>query len=161
MKIAENTVVTLEYTLHLGDGVIIDKSEPGEPLTYIHGLGEIVEGLENELEGLEAGAKKQVVVKAEEGYGLRDEKAVQTLEKSAFEGQDVKPGDEFIAVDDDGEQVPVKIVKLEGDKVTVDFNHPLAGKTLHFSVDVKEVRAATEEELEHGHVHGPDGHHHH
>lgn len=160
MQIAENHVVTLEYTLHLGDGVIVDKSEPGDPLTYIHGFGEIVEGLESELEGLEVGAKKLVVVSPEEGYGVRDDRSVQELDKSAFEGQDVKIGDEFIAVDDDGEQVPVKILKLDGDKVTVDFNHPLAGATLHFFVEVKDVRAATEEELEHGHVHGEDGHDH-
>lgn len=161
MKIADNSVVTLEYSLHLGDGVIVDHSEPEDPLIYLHGMGEIVPGLEAALEDLEAGASVQIVVDATDGYGLRDEEAVQTLALSAFGEQKLTEGDEFIASDDDGEAVPVKVLKVFGDKVTVDFNHPLAGKTLHFSVQVRAVRAATEEELEHGHFHGEgDGHHH-
>jgi FKBP-type peptidyl-prolyl cis-trans isomerase SlyD len=160
MKIAENSVVTLEYALHLGDGVIVDRSEAGDPLVYLHGMGDIVPGLESALEGLEAGASKQVVVTPDDGYGPRDEQAVQTLASSAFGDATFKEGDEFVATDDDGNDVPVKVLKIAGSKVTVDFNHPLAGKTLHFSVQVREVRAATGEELEHGHIHGEHGHDH-
>jgi FKBP-type peptidyl-prolyl cis-trans isomerase SlyD len=159
MKIADNSVVSLDYSLHLGDGVIIDKSEPGDPLVYLHGSGQIVPGLEDALSGMEVGQSKKVSVTPAEGYGVRDETRVQVLPKEAFGGQPVKAGDELIAVNDDGDQVPLKIVSIAGDKVTVDFNHPLAGATLHFSVEVKEVRAATAEELEHGHVHGPGGEH--
>lgn len=159
MNIAENSVVSLDYSLHLGDGVIIDKSEPGDPLVYLHGSGQIVPGLENALAGLAPGESKKVTVSPKEGYGERDEKQVQTLPIAAFGGQPVKAGDELVAVNDDGDQIPLKIVRVAGDQVTVDFNHPLAGATLHFSVEVKDVRAATEEELEHGHVHGPGGHH--
>lgn len=160
MKIAENAVVTLEYSLHLGDGVIIDRSEAGEPLTYLQGFDQIVPGLEAALEGLEAGVTTSVVVGPEDGYGLREDDAIQQVDKTAFEGQAIKPGDELLATDEDGEVMPVKIVRIDGDQVTIDLNHPLAGKTLHFSVEIKEVRAATAEELEHGHPHGEDGHHH-
>ncbi len=160
MKIAENAVVSLEYTLHLGDGVIIDRSEPGEPLTYLQGFDQIVPGLETALEGLEKGTTTTIVVGAEDGYGLREDDAIQQVEISAFEGQAIKPGDELIATDEDGEAMPVKIVRIDGDQVTIDLNHPLAGKTLHFSIEIKDVRAATEEELEHGHPHGEHGHDH-
>lgn len=159
MKIAENTVVTLEYSLHLGDGVTVDQSEPDDPLVYLHGIGEIVPGLEDALEGLEAGQTTQVVVAPEEGYGERDPAAVQEVDSSAFEGP-VKAGDTMVATDEDGDEMLVTIVKVEGDKVTIDLNHPLAGKPLHFEVTVREVRAATAEELEHGHAHGADGHGH-
>ena len=161
MKIAENTVVTLEYSLHLGDGVIVDKSDPGEPLTYLQGFDQIVPGLEAALEGLEKGATKSVVVSAEEGYGERDDDALQEVGIAEFEGQPIKAGDELLATDEDGEVMPIRIVKIDGDNVTIDLNHPLAGKTLHFSIEVKDVRAATEAELEHGHAHDPHDHHHH
>lgn len=161
MKIAENSVVTLEYSLHLGDGTIIDRNVDGEPITYIHGFGELVPGLEDALEGMEAGQSKQVVVAPDDGYGERDEANFQILDREALGDEPLKEGDELVASDEDGDEIPVKIVKIVGDKVTVDFNHPLAGKTLHFSVQVREVRAATIEELEHGHAHGEDDEHHH
>ena len=160
MKVSENTVVKLEYSLHLGDGVIIDRSDEGAPLAYLHGAGQIVPGLEQKLEGLEAGQTLQVQIEPKDGYGERDLRKIQDMPRQMFGGQQMKAGDEFVAVDEDQNQIPVRIEAVNGDKITVDFNHPLAGKTLHFSVKIADVRKATEEELQHGHAHGGDGHHH-
>jgi FKBP-type peptidyl-prolyl cis-trans isomerase SlyD len=166
MKIGKGSVVSLQYKLDLGDGVVFDASEPGDPLVYIHGESQIVPGLERELLGLEAGAARQVTVSPEDGYGEVDLSAVQRVPRQAFpEGFEPTEGQALVAQGPDGQPLPftVKAVEksLEGEVVVVDFNHPLAGKTLHFDVTVVEVREATAEELEHGHVHGPDGHHHH
>lgn len=160
MKIAANTAVSLDYSLHLGDGVIIDRSDEGEPLTYLHGQGQIVPGLERELDGLEVGAQKRVVVAPKDGYGERQEGRQQKVPLDAFGGETPTVGDEFYAAGPDGMPIPVQVIAVQGKEVTIDLNHPLAGKTLHFSIEVKEVREATAEELEHGHVHGPDGHDH-
>jgi FKBP-type peptidyl-prolyl cis-trans isomerase SlyD len=165
MKVGKGSVVSLQYKLHLGDGVVIDASEPGEPMSYIHGESHIVPGLERELEGLEVGATRQVTVVPAEGYGDRDLQALQKVPLTAFpEGFEPKAGQELVAQGPDGEPLPFVVQgvekSLQGDVVLVDFNHPLAGKTLHFDVTVAEVRAATAEELEHGHVHGPEGHSH-
>ena len=166
MKIVKHSVVSLQYRLHLGDGEIIDSSEPGDPLVYLHGESQIVPGLERALEGLEAGAARQVVVEPADGYGEVDLAGVQRVPRKAFpEGFVPEVGAELMAQGPGGEPLPfvVKAVEksLEGEIVVVDFNHPLAGKTLHFDVTVEAIREATAEELEHGHVHGPDGHHHH
>ncbi len=161
MKIAANCVVSLDYSLHLGDGAIVDSSAEGEPLTYLHGNGQIIPGLERQLEGLSTGDARQLTVAAVEGYGEHDPKAIQEVDKTAFGDRALKEGDEFIAVDDHDNEIPVRIKGVQGGKVTVDFNHPLAGKTLHFSVKVKDVREATEEEKSHGHAHGEGSHHHH
>jgi FKBP-type peptidyl-prolyl cis-trans isomerase SlyD len=160
MKIAANCVVSLDYSLHLGDGAIVDSSGDGEPLVYLHGSGQIIPGLERQLEGLATGDARQVTVAPKDGYGELDPKAVQEVDKQAFGDRALTAGDEFIAVDDHENEIPVRIQSVQGEKVTVDFNHPLAGKTLHFDVTVAEIRAATAEELEHGHVHGPEGHGH-
>jgi FKBP-type peptidyl-prolyl cis-trans isomerase SlyD len=166
MKIGKGSVVSLQYKLHLGDGQVIDASEPGDPLVYLHGESQIVPGLERELEGLETGAARQVAVAPADGYGELDLTAVQRVPKHAFpEGFEPEVGQELVAQGPDGQPLPfvVKGVEkgLEGEIVVVDFNHPLAGKTLHFDVTVVEVRVATAEELEHGHVHGPGEHHDH
>lgn len=162
MKVAAKCVVSLEYSLHLGDGAVVDSSaEAGEPLRYLHGQSAIIPGLEKQLEGMDVGESKQVVVQAKDAYGEVDPDNVQQVGKDHFGDKPIKEGDEFVAIDDHHNEIPVVIRKIEGDKVTVDFNHPLAGKTLHFSVTVKDVRAATAEELSHGHAHGGDGHHHH
>lgn len=161
MKIAKGSVVAVDYSLHLGDGRVVDASEPGDPLTYLHGEGQIVPGLEAALEGLEVGAAKQVVVAPDQGYGLHDARGVQEVPRQAFPpGFDAKPGMELTAEGSDGEPVPFVIREVKPDSLVIDLNHPLAGKTLHFDVTVREVRAATPEELEHGHAHGPDGHGH-
>jgi FKBP-type peptidyl-prolyl cis-trans isomerase SlyD len=159
MKISKGSVVGLEYRLHLGDGNVIDQSE-GQPLSYLHGVGQIVPGLERELEGLSEGDSRQVVVKPADGYGDHDPAGIQAVPRAAFPaGMDVKEGMQFGARAPDGSQVPVTVKKVEGDQVTIDANHPLAGKTLHFDVKVKSVRQATEEEMQHGHAHGAGGAH--
>lgn len=156
MKITSGCVVELEYTLHLGDGKLVDQSEPGEPLSYLHGASQIVPGLERQLEGLAEGQRKQVVVPPKEGYGEHNPRGVQEVPKSAFPaGVNVQPGMQFYAEAGAGERLPVSVREVKGESVVVDLNHPLAGKDLHFDVTVKSVRQATKEELEHGHAHGP------
>lgn len=160
MQIAANTVVSIHYTLTNPAGQELDSSFGREPLPYIHGHNNIIPGLENALEGKSAGERISVTVEPEEGYGpLRDE-LIQEIDRANFQGVDnVEPGMQFMAQTPWGEQ-PVKVTKVEGDKVTVDGNHPLAGETLTFDVDIVDVREATKEELEHGHVHGEGGHEH-
>lgn len=154
MKIAKDSVVSIHYTLKDGSGAVLDSSSGAEPLAYLHGNGNLVPGLEAALEGKGKGAKLDVTVAPAEGYGPRDEKLVQKVPKRMFEGG-VDVGQRFHA----GPSV-VTVTHIQGDMVTVDANHPLAGQDLHFSVEVMDVRAASEEELEHGHVHGAGGHHH-
>ncbi len=161
MKVGNGSVVSLEYKLHLGDGVVVDSSEPGDPLVYLHGQSQIVPGLERALEGLEAGVRTQATVAPVDGYGEADPTALQQVPTSAFpEGFEPKVGLELVAQGPDGEPLPFTIRAVIGETVTVDFNHPLAGRTLHFDVTITEVRAASSEELEHGHAHGADGHGH-
>jgi FKBP-type peptidyl-prolyl cis-trans isomerase SlyD len=160
MKISDKTVVDVDYTLHLGDGEVVDRSE-GEPLSYIQGAGQIVPGLEQALEGLEPGATKQVVVPPADGYGEHDARGVQEVQREAFpEGFEPKVGMQLVAEAPNGDPVQFTIRELRPSTILVDFNHPLAGRTLHFDVTIRGVRAATEEELEHGHAHGPGGHDH-
>lgn len=161
MKIANGTVVSIDYKLHLGDGKVVDASEEGEPLTYLHGEGQIVPGLERELAGLGAGDARKVVVTPADGYGERDLAGMQRVDRTAFPPDvELTVGQELSAVGPDGEVVPFVVQEVGLDKVLIDLNHPLAGKTLHFDVTVREVRSATAEELEHGHAHGAGGHGH-
>ena len=161
MKISNGNVVGIDYSLHLGDGEVVDASAPGEPLTYLQGEGQIVPGLESALEGLDVGDRKQVVVSPAEGYGEHDARGIQEVPKGAFPPDfDPKPGMELTAEGPQGEPVPFVIREVRPETVLIDLNHPLAGKTLHFDVTVREVRAATEEERAHGHAHGAHGHDH-
>ena len=161
MKIAKDRVVELEYRLHLGDGQVIDSSEPGKPLSYLHGRGQIVPGLEGALEGLELGEAKQVVVAPAQGYGEHDARGLQEVPRTMFPANaELAPGMRLAAQTDSGEVIPIGIHEVKGQTVIVDLNHPLAGKTLHFDVTVRGVRDATAEELTHGHAHGPEGHEH-
>jgi FKBP-type peptidyl-prolyl cis-trans isomerase SlyD len=160
MKIEKGSVVGLEYRLHLGDGEVVDSSEPGEPLTYLHGEGQIVPGLESALEGLEAGTSKQVVVTPADGYGEHDPRGVQEVPREAFPADFApEPGMQLTAEGPGGEVVPFSVKEVKPQSVVIDLNHPLAGRTLHFDVTVREVRAATEDEVAHGHAHGPHGEH--
>lgn len=164
MKVGKGAVVGLDYKLHLGDGKVVDESLPDDPLYYLHGQGQIVPGLEKALEGMEAGQSKQVVVSPSEGYGEHDARGVQEVPRAQFPPQmqsQLAPGIEFVARDDDGEQLPISVREVRGDMVVIDLNHPLAGKTLHFDVTVTKVREATAEELEHGHAHDESGGHSH
>ncbi|MDX8401390.1 MAG: peptidylprolyl isomerase [Mariprofundaceae bacterium] len=160
MKITQNKVVSFDYRLTNDAGEVLDSSEGHGPLTYLHGASNIIPGLERELEGREAGDAMQVTVEAADAYGERNPDLMQAVPASMFEGvEKVEVGMQFQAQTPTGPQI-VTVAKVEGDQVTVDGNHPLAGERLHFDVTVREVRDATPEEIEHGHVHGPEGHAH-
>ncbi|UTW12660.1 FKBP-type peptidyl-prolyl cis-trans isomerase [Marinobacterium rhizophilum] len=160
MQIAENTIVQIHYTLKNAAGDVIDTSAGQEPLAYLHGGGNIVEGLETALVGKAVGDKLDVTVEPERGYGERREDLVQDVERSNFVGvEEIEVGMQFLAQTPWGEQ-PVTVIAVADDSVQLDGNHPLAGETLNFSVEVVDVRQASEEELQHGHAHGEGGHHH-
>ncbi|MFY0567338.1 FKBP-type peptidyl-prolyl cis-trans isomerase [Archangium lansingense] len=160
MQIAKDSVVSIDYRLHLGDGKIIDESEPGDPLIYLHGYEEIVPGLEKALEGKKAGESLKVVVPPSEGYGEYDPDGVEEVPREDFPpDMELEAGGVVSATDEDGDDVEFLVKEVRAKTVVIDFNDPMAGKTLHFEVTVREVRAATKEELEHGHAHAP-GHEH-
>jgi FKBP-type peptidyl-prolyl cis-trans isomerase SlyD len=160
MQIAQDTVVSIHYTLTDDAGETVDSSVGGDPLFYLHGNGNLVPGLENALEGKNAGDKVTVTVAPAEGYGEYDKNLVQRVPRRAFKGvAEVKQGMQFQVQSDQGPR-SVTVTNVAGDMVTVDGNHPLAGKNLNFAVEILEVRTPSEEELAHGHVHGPGGHHH-
>ena len=160
MQITKNAVALIEYELTDDAGEVIDTSKGGEPLAYLHGAGNIVPGLESELEGKASGDEFKVRITPENGYGDRHDEMVQDVPRTQFpEDTEVKPGMQFQAQGPQGVQI-VTIVGVEGDTVKLDANHPLAGVHLSFEIKVVEVREATAEELEHGHVHGAGGHHH-
>jgi FKBP-type peptidyl-prolyl cis-trans isomerase SlyD len=160
MEISDRKVVSIHYTLTNNDGDVLDTSRGDEPLAYIHGAGNIIAGLENALAGKRAGDRLNVTVEPEQGYGLHDAAMVQRVPRSAFEGIDtIEPGMQFHAETADGLHT-VMVVDVDEDTVVVDGNHPMAGKTLNFDVEIAGVREATTDELDHGHVHGSAGHHH-
>jgi FKBP-type peptidyl-prolyl cis-trans isomerase SlyD len=160
--IASDKVVIIHYTLRNDAGETLDSSAGGDALAYLHGHGNIVPGLEKALEGRQAGDRLSVKVEPAEGYGVRDAALVQKLPRRQFGGASkLQPGMQFHARTSQGHTRTVTVTRVQGDMVTVDGNHPLAGQNLHFDVEVTEVRDASEEELAHGHVHGPGGHHHH
>lgn len=163
MTIEKNKVVSINYTLTDVDNNVLDTSEGRDPLAYIQGIGNLIPGLEAQLEGKKAGDKVKATVEPKDAYGERQEEMVQVVPKAGFQSQD--PNDKL----QEGMQVRVEtnagpqiamVTKIENEDVTLDLNHPLAGMTLNFDVEVMEVRDAEKEELEHGHVHGPDGHQH-
>jgi FKBP-type peptidyl-prolyl cis-trans isomerase SlyD len=158
--VEKNRVVTLHYILRDAEGRQIESSDGRAPLSYLHGKGNIIPGLERALAGKSAGDKVDVTVPPEQGYGRRNEALVQTLPRSRFAGDaPLSPGMQVRATGPQGARL-VTVVRVERDFVTVDGNHPLAGRTLVFSVEIAEVRKATHEEVSHGHVHGPGGHRH-
>jgi FKBP-type peptidyl-prolyl cis-trans isomerase SlyD len=160
MRIADETAVLIHYKLANEAGEVLDSSEGDEPLAYIHGQGDLVEGLEKALLGKQAGEKVSVVVQPEEGYGVHEDGKIQTVPRDAFDTDaTLEPGMRFQAESDEGD-VMVTIIEVNDDEVIVDANHPLAGQVLHFDVDIVNVRACTPEELEHGHIHGEHGHSH-
>ena len=160
MHIEKNRVVKLDYTLRDEQGAVLDSSSGRNPLSYLHGKGNIIPGLEQALAGKSAGDKLDVTVPPEQGYGARDERLVQIVARTKFgEVANLAPGMQVRANGPRGPRM-VTVVRVDRDFVTVDGNHPLAGRTLHFSVQVADVRKATHEEITHGHVHGPGGHHH-
>ena len=161
MQIAANKAVSIDYTLTNDAGEVIDSSAGGAPLVYLHGAGNIIVGLEKALEGKQAGDELSVAIEPGEAYGEYSAELVATLNRSMFEGVDeLEVGMQFHASAPDGQMQIVTIRDVDGDDVTVDGNHPLAGQRLNFQVKVVNVRDAHAEELAHGHIHGEGGHHH-
>lgn len=157
LQVENDLVISLEYELTV-DGEIIDSTEGEEPIEFIQGLGQIIPGLENALYGMSSGDNKKIVVPAKDGYGELDPEAVVDVPRSEFPDDiPLKPGVELQMEDADGDIVHAQVVSIGKNTVKLDFNHPLAGKELHFDVTVVDLRMATKEELDHGHVHGSDG----
>ncbi|QDV68697.1 FKBP-type peptidyl-prolyl cis-trans isomerase SlyD [Rosistilla carotiformis] len=160
MQITADKVVAFDYKLTDDKGELIDSSEGHEPLLYLHGQGGIIEGLERALEGLKVGDHVNVTVQPEEGYGLRSDELIQEVPRDEFEGdEDIEVGMQFEADTPDGPMI-FTIIEVSDEIIHVDGNHPLAGETLTFDVTIREVRDATDEEMEHGHAHGEGGHDH-
>jgi FKBP-type peptidyl-prolyl cis-trans isomerase SlyD len=153
LMIGDKSVVTIHYTLTDDAGEVLDNSRDGDPMVYLHGANNIIPGLENELTGKIIGATLKVTVAPEDGYGEHSPEAIQKVPRSAFEGvEDIQPGMQFQTEGPQGMQIIV-VVEVSDEEVTVDANHPLAGKILHFDVSIEAVRDATPEELDHGHAH--------
>lgn len=158
MKIEKNKVVTIHYTLTDDTGKTLDSSEGREPLAYIQGVGQLISGLESQLEGKKADEKLTVKVAPADAYGEYREDMVFEVGKDGFQGEEELVEGMQVEVElEEGKSVAI-VTKIEDENVTLDLNHPLAGEALNFDVEIKEVRDASEEELNHGHVHGPEGH---
>ncbi len=159
MKNTENPVVSIHYTLTNKAGEQLDSSIGAEPLSYLHGAGNIIPGLEKALSESSVGDKLTVTIEPADAYGERNEDQIQSVPKSMFQGIDkIEVGMQFQADSSHGPAI-VTITKVEGDNVTIDGNHPLAGEQLTFEVEVMEIRPATETEIEHGHIHGASCNH--
>jgi FKBP-type peptidyl-prolyl cis-trans isomerase SlyD len=156
MNISKNSVVTFHYTLTDNDGTVLDSSDGRDPFAYLQGGGMIVPGLESQMEGKAKGDKFTAVVAPSQGYGDFNKDLLQRVPLERFGDQKVEAGMQFEA----GEHSIVTVKEVTDSEVLVDGNHPLAGVTLNFAVEVTDVREATAEELSHGHVHGEGGHHH-
>ncbi len=156
MQISKNKVAAIHYTLRNAAGEVMDSSAGRDPLYYLHGNHNLIPGMEDGLEGKTTGDKFSLVVSPEKGYGHYQQDLLQNVDLSLFGDQKVEVGMEF----QDNHRHTFVVKEISGKKVIIDGNHPLAGQELHFEVEVTEVRVATREEIEHGHVHGPGGHHH-
>ncbi|MFN2380984.1 MAG: peptidylprolyl isomerase [Guyparkeria sp.] len=160
MQVQNDHVVSIDYTLKNDAGEVMDSSEQTGPMAYLHGHQNIIPGLEKALDEKSVGESLTVSIEPADAYGERNEEMIQTVPRSMFQGVDeIEPGMRFQAQTEGGVTV-VTIKEVNGDEITLDGNHELAGETLHFDVEIKDVRPASEEEIEHGHVHGPDGHEH-
>ena len=156
MQITKHSVASIHYTLTDNEGTVLDSSAGRDPLHYIHGIGNLIPGMEDGLEGRTNGDKFNIKVNPEKGYGVKSDDLLQQVPRSAFGDQKVELGMQFQT----NQGSVVTVTKIGLDSITVDANHPLAGVELNFAVEVLEIRLATDEELAHGHVHGPGGHHH-
>jgi FKBP-type peptidyl-prolyl cis-trans isomerase SlyD len=160
MQIADKMVVTIDYTLKDDNGTVLDSSTEGN-FAYLHGAHNIIPGLENALSGKSAGDEVEVSVSPAEGYGERNDSMIQSVPRDMFDSeQEIQVGMQFHAQSPEGEMIVVTVTDVADDDITVDGNHPLAGVNLNFGVKVVDVREANQEEIEHGHVHGPGGHQH-
>jgi FKBP-type peptidyl-prolyl cis-trans isomerase SlyD len=159
MQVADNMAVSIHYTLTNDAGEVLDNSIGDEALVYLHGTGNIIPGLEDALQGKAIGDKFNVRVAAKDAYGEQNDEMIQVIPRAMFEGIDeIDVGMQFHADVSSGSG-EVTIVKIDGDDITIDGNHPLAGMALTFDVEVVAVRPATKEEAEHGHIHGSGCHH--
>jgi FKBP-type peptidyl-prolyl cis-trans isomerase SlyD len=159
VTIKKDSVVAFNYTLKDDSGTVIDSSAPEEPLAYLHGHGNLVPGLERELEGKSANDKLTVKVSPADGYGEFSQGLIQRVPRRSLKGiAKITVGMRLHAQTPEGPRA-VTVTAVTGDMVTIDANHPLAGKNLNFDIEIVEVREASTEELAHGHVHGPGGHH--
>ncbi len=157
--IADDVVVSLDYTLTV-DGELVDASEESEPIEFLQGRQNIISGLEKELYGLAVGDSREVVVAPKDGYGEVDPQAIMDIPRSQFPKDiELQKGLELSLQQQDGHVLHATVTALAPDSVTLDFNHPLAGKELTFRVTVTDLRAASDEEKAHGHVHGHHDHH--
>lgn len=160
MEVKDGMVVGMHYTLKNEAGDTLDTSDGQDPLVFLYGFGNIISGLEKAIAGKAVGDKLDVAIEPADGYGERDDALQQEIDRSNFEGVDqIEVGMRFQAETENG-HVPIRVVAIEGDTITVDGNHELAGERLHFSVSIESLREAEAEEIEHGHVHGPGGHQH-
>lgn len=160
MQISKNSVTTLDYTLKNDQGETLDESHDGS-FVYMHGAGGIIPGLESQLEGKSVGDEFSAHIEPADGYGIHDESMIQVVQRDMFDPEHpVEEGIQFHAESPEGDMLTVTVTKIDGDNVTIDGNHPLAGIALNFDIKVVEIREASAEEIEHGHAHGPDGHHH-
>ncbi|HKK15870.1 MAG TPA: peptidylprolyl isomerase [Gammaproteobacteria bacterium] len=155
MQVTKHKVTIIDYTLKDNDGKTLDKSSDGN-FAYIHGTNSIIPGLENALEGKEPGDDLSVRIEPKDAYGERDLANIQKVPRDMFPADiDIKPDMQFQAQTQDGKPLFVKVTAVEGDEIVVDGNHPLAGVDLNFDITIVDVRDASEEEIEHGHVHNP------
>ncbi len=160
MQIEDKKIVVMNYTLTTDDGEVLDQSSDGS-FAYLHGADNIIAGLENALTGKMVGDTLNVKVAPADGYGERNDEMIQVVGKEMFESDEgLEVGSQFHAEGPDGQPIMITIAAIDGDDITIDGNHPLAGVNLNFDVSIIDIRDASEEELSHGHVHGPDGHHH-
>lgn len=158
--IKKDTVVSMSYNLKNSEGEDLGSADVSKPLTYLQGAGQIVPGLENALEGLTVGDKKVITVTPKEGYGEFNPELRLKVERKLFPADsEIKPGMQFKANTGGDHEHMFTVMEIEDDQIKIDGNHPLAGQTLHFNVEIVSVRAATKDELAHGHAHGPDGSH--
>ena len=161
MAVGQNKVVTMNYTLKDDQGNVIQTTNNKEPFRFMSGNKQILPKLEEEIDTMIIGSKKNVKIPADEAYGEYSKQAVQQVKKDNFPADvDLKVGMEFVANSPEGQQMPFVVKEIKNEEVTVDFNHPLAGKDLEFDVELIDVRDATLEEIQHGHAHGPGGHNH-
>ena len=159
--IADNKVAFIHYILRDDDGDTIDSSRDADPMPYLHGSGSIVPGLEKALEGKAKGDVVKAVIAPEDGYGEPSGAPPQPVPRQAFEGAEPQAGMPLVVEDDEGNHLQLWVKEVGETEVLITHDHPLAGVTLHFEVEIMDVRDATAEELAHGHAHHGDGHHHH
>ena len=159
LKVDDGKVVSMHYTLHV-DGKVVDSSEGGEPLQFIQGMGHIIHGLEHELYDMKVGEKKDVVVAAKDGYGESDPEAFMDVPRESFPSNvPLTLGTELELRDQEDHPVYARVEEVTDKNVRLNMNHPLAGKELRFSIQIANLRPASDEEVSHGHVHGEGQHH--